>query len=82
MKGKIHVNNLIFKKTRTHKIANKKNTMREVPFVAQRKRIQLVSMRMWVQSQASLSGLRIWCCRELWCRSQAWLISGVTVAVV
>ena len=30
-------------------------------------------MRLWVQSLASLSGLRIWCCRELWCRLQTWL---------
>jgi len=30
-------------------------------------------MRMWVPSLASLSGLRIWCCHELWCRSQTWL---------
>ena len=27
-------------------------------------------MRMQVRSLASLSGLRIWCCRELWCRLQ------------
>ena len=26
-------------------------------------------MRMQVRSLASLSGLRIWCCHELWCRS-------------
>ena len=26
---------------------------------------------MWVQSLASLSGLRIWCCHELWCRAAA-----------
>ena len=31
---------------------------------------------------ASLSGLRIWRCCELWCRSQAQLGSGVAVAVV
>ena len=36
-----------------------------------------VSMRMQVGSLASLSGLRIWCCHELWCRSQMWLGSGV-----
>ena len=35
------------------------------------KRTRLGSMRMWVQSLASLSGLRIWCCRELWCRPAA-----------
>ena len=30
----------------------------------------LVSMRMWVRPLTSLSGLRIWHCYELWCRSQ------------
>ena len=39
-------------------------------------------MRMRVQSLASLSVLRIRCCRELWCTSQMWLGSGVAVAVV
>ena len=38
-------------------------------------------MRTWVQSVALLSGLRIWCCRELWCRVQTWLGSVVAVAV-
>ena len=28
------------------------------------------TMRLWVPSLASLSGLRIRCCSELWCRSQ------------
>ena len=30
-------------------------------------------MRLWVQSLALLSGLRIWCCCELWCRLLLWL---------
>ena len=30
---------------------------------------------------ASISGLRIWHCRELWCRLQTQLGSGVAVAV-
>ena len=30
-------------------------------------------MKAWVQSLASLSGSRIWHCRELWCRSQTGL---------
>ena len=30
-------------------------------------------MRMRVRFQASISGLRIRCCCELWCRSQIWL---------
>ena len=34
-----------------------------------------------VPSMALLSGLRIWCCRELWCRSQTWLGSDIAVAV-
>ena len=38
--------------------------------VAQWKQTQLVSPRIWVRSQALLSGLRIWRFRELWCRSQ------------
>jgi len=41
-----------------------------VPFVAQWLTNPLVSMRMQVRSPASLSGLRIQHCRELWCRSQ------------
>jgi len=40
--------------------------------VAQRKRIQLGTMRLQVRSLASLSGLRIWRCHELWCSSQLW----------
>ena len=34
------------------------------------KRIWLGSMRVWIWSLALLSGLRIWHCPELWCRSQ------------
>ena len=41
-----------------------------VPVVAQRKQIQLGTKRFQVWSLASLSGLRIQCCHELWCRSQ------------
>ena len=48
--------------------------------MAQQKQTQLVSMRMRVGSLASLSGLRIWCCHKLWCRSQTWLGSGVAAA--
>ena len=33
-------------------------------------------------SLASLSGLRTWCCHELWCRSQTRLRSRVAVALV
>ena len=38
-----------------------------VSIVAQQKKIRLASMRMRVRSLASLSGLRIQPCRELWC---------------
>ena len=49
--------------------------------VVQQKRIQLGTMRLQVRSLASLSGLRIWHCLELWYRSQTWLRSGVAVIV-
>ena len=38
-------------------------------------------MRLWVWSLASLSGLRIWLCCDLWCRMQMWLGSHVAVAL-
>ena len=38
-------------------------------------------MRFQIWSLASLSGLRIWYCHELWCRLQLRLRSGVAVAV-
>ena len=53
-----------------------------VPTVAQRKLIQLVPMKMGVQSLALLSGLRIWHCHVMWWRLQTRLGSGVAVAVV
>ena len=55
---------------------------REFPLWLSRLRHQLVSIRMHVQSLASLSGLRIHCCPKLRCRSQTWLRSGVAMAVV
>ena len=54
---------------------------KEFPFVDQQKRTRLGSMRMWVWSLASLSGLRIQCCSELWRRLQKQLGSCVTLAV-
>ena len=39
--------------------------------MAQWKQIQLGTMRLWVQSLAFLSGLRILCCHELWRRAAA-----------
>ena len=41
-----------------------------VPVVTHRKWIWLGTIRFWVLSLASLSGLRIWHCCELWFRSQ------------
>ena len=52
-----------------------------VPIVARQKRTWLASMRTQVPSLASLSGLRIQCCRELWCTLQMRLGSGVAGAV-
>ena len=37
-------------------------------------------MRIWVRSLASLSGLRIQRCPELWCGLQMWLGSQIAVA--
>ena len=66
----------------THwRIANQ-NHNEGVPVVAQQCQIQLVSMRMWVQSLALISGLRIQCCCELCCRSKMQLGSGVFMVVV
>ena len=53
-----------------------------VPTVAQGKQIRLGSMRLHVRSLASVSGLGIRRCRELGCRLQTRLGSGVAVAVV
>ena len=48
--------------------------------MAQQKCIGLGTMRLWVRSVASLSGLKMRRCRELWCRLQ--LRCHVAVAVV
>ena len=57
-------------------ITKKKKKPKGIPVVA-----QLASMRIRVPSLASLSGLRIWHCRGLWCRLQTPLGSGAAVAV-
>jgi len=49
---------------------------------AQWKEIQLGTMRLQVQTLASLIASRIRRCRELWCRSQMQLGSRVAVAEV
>ena len=50
--------------------------------MAQQKRIQLGNMKLQIRFLASLSGLRIQQCLELWCRSQMWFGSHVAVALV
>ena len=59
-----------------------KMTMLGVPVIVQQKLIRLGTGRLQVQSLASLSGLRIRHCGELWCRLQTQLRSGIAVAVV
>ena len=49
--------------------------------MAQRKQIRLGTMRLWVQSPASLSGLGIRRCHKLQCRLQMQLRSCVAVAL-
>ena len=44
------------------------------PVMAQWKGIQLGTRKLWVRSLASLSGLGIQSCCELWCRSQKRLL--------
>ena len=50
--------------------------------MVQWKQILRGTMRLQVRSLASLSGLRIRCCRERWCRSQTRREYGLAVAVV
>ena len=54
----------------------------EFPLWLSRLRNSLASMRTWVQSLALLSGLRIWYCHKLQCRSKMWLSSCIAVAVM
>ena len=50
--------------------------------MVQWKGIRLGTVRLQVRYLALFSGLRIECCRELWCRLQTRLRSFVAVAVV
>ena len=68
--------------SRPHPVLGFKHVRWGVPVMAQRKQIQLGSMKMQVQSLASLSGLRIQRWHGLKCRSWMWLGSGISVAVV
>ena len=57
-------------------------TIDGVPIVAQQvKDPTFVSMRIWIQSLASLSRLRIWHCHRPRHRSQMWRRAAVAVAV-
>ena len=58
------------------------NNVGGVPMVGQwSMNLELGTMRLRVRSLALLSGLKIWCCRELWCRLQTQPGSGIAVAV-
>ena len=72
-----------------HQVKKKKNALatrklrnQEFPPWLCGPRTQLASMRTQVRSLASLSGLRIQSCRELWYRLQMKLRFQVAVAVV
>ena len=65
----------------TEKEKHKQDEEAGAPSVVHWKQIQLGTIRLWVQALSLLSGLRIWHCHELWCRSQMWLGSDVAVAV-
>ena len=58
-----------------------KKTKKGVPVVAQGKQIRLGTMRLQVRSLASLSGLRIRHCHELWCMSQKQFGSCIAMAM-
>ena len=70
--------------SQTKKKKDKKKKEKElgVPIRVQWKWIWLGTMRLCFRSLASLSGLRIWHCCELWYRSQTWLGSRIAVTVV
>ena len=55
---------------------------REFPLCLRGLQIWLTSMRMWVQSLAPLSGLRIQHFHELWCRLMTWPGSHIAVSVL
>ena len=50
--------------------------------VAQWLTSQLGTMRLRVRPLALFGGLRIQCCRELWCRLRMWLESRIAMALV
>ena len=74
-------NRFVMPKIKSLKSMWLKENFQGIPAVAQWKLIQLVSMRMRLQSLASFGGLRIQCHHELWYRSQTQLGSCNAVAV-
>ena len=52
-----------------------------VPVLAQRKRMTSTHEDVGSIPGLPLSGLRLWHCHELWCRSQTRLRSGIAVPV-
>ena len=66
-----------------HEMIQTQKKKKKVEFLLwlSRLRTRLVSIRTWVRSLASLSGLRIWGGCKLCHRSYMWLGSGVAVAV-
>ena len=78
---KIRDNNLLVQLS-TYKTITIEILWWEYPFWLSRLRIQLVSMRTWVQSLACSVGYRIQHCHELWCGLLMKLRSHVSVAVV
>ena len=65
------------------KLCHQRND-RGIPIMAKGKQIWLITMRMQVQSLASLSGLRIWGCHELGvgCRCSLDLVRPVATASI
>ena len=64
-------------KTNTNFVIDQGKIYLGVPFVAQQVKDPTLSLRLWVQPLALLSGLRIWCCYKLWHRSHMQLRSSV-----
>ena len=73
---------VVVRKKRGRKKVIKRKAIMKFPLWLSRLRTRLASMRTWVRSLALLSGFRIRHCRELWCRSQSQLGSGIAMALV
>ena len=53
----------------------------KIILISDKLEFKILSIRLWVQSLVSLSGLGICHYHEMWCNSQMWLGSGITVAL-